>query len=103
MVKNFPMIAFHHESQRLAVGTVTGAIAIYDVRTSQRQRILEGHTAPVLAVEFDSRGNHLASYSGQEPSLRQWKVGNSSFLSGLIGSSGKNSKCIEMKHLAGSQ
>lgn len=26
------MIAFHHESQRLAVGTVTGAIAIYDVR-----------------------------------------------------------------------
>lgn len=36
MVKNFPMIAFHHESQRLAVGTTTGAIAIYDVRTSQR-------------------------------------------------------------------
>lgn len=64
MVKNFPMIAFHHESQRLAVGTITGAIAIYDVRTSQRQRILEGHAAPVLAVEFDSRGNHLASYSG---------------------------------------
>ena len=54
MVKLFPMVAFHHESQRLAVGTHDGPIAIYDVRTSAKWKILEGHTGNVTCLSFDS-------------------------------------------------
>ena len=63
MVKSFTMIAFHHETQRLAVGTPSGPIAIYDVRTSAKWKILEGHSKNVVCVEFDQKGNLLASYS----------------------------------------
>jgi len=45
------------------VGTPAGPIAIYDVRTSAKWKILEGHLKDVLCVEFDSKGNMLASYS----------------------------------------
>jgi WD40 repeat protein len=37
----------------LAVGTPSGVIAIYDVRTSSKWKVLEGHTNRVFAVEFD--------------------------------------------------
>jgi len=99
MVKNFPIIDFHHDTQRLAVGTTSGAIAIYDVRTSGRLKILEGHTQPVLALEFDKKGHSLASYSGEDLTLRIWKVGGSGFLQNLMGSSGKSAKVIELKRL----
>jgi len=57
MVKNFPMVAFHHESQRFAVGTHDGLIAIYDVRISAKWKILEGHTGNITALAFNSSGN----------------------------------------------
>jgi len=50
MVKSFSMIAFHHDSQKLAVGTPNGPIAIYDVRTSAQWKVLEGHKKNVNCV-----------------------------------------------------
>ena len=79
MVKNYPMVAFHHETQRLAVGTPPGPVAIYDVRTCAKWKILEGHTRSITCVEFDKKGNMLASYSAQDLTLRFWKVGNAGF------------------------
>ena len=99
MVKNFPMIAFHHETQRLAVGTPTGHIAIYDVRTSDKWKILEGHVHNVNSVEFDIKGNMLASYSASDLTLRLWKVGNASFFSTILGGAGKSTKEIKLNPL----
>ena len=110
MVKSFPMMAFHHETQRLAVGTPSGPIAIYDVRTSAKWKILEGHSHSVRCVEFDSKGNLLASYSTNQKqddirpddlkiSLRIWKVGNAGFFSTIMGGSGKSSKEFKLKPL----
>ena len=93
------MIAFHHESQRLAVGTPQGPIAIYDVRTSARWKILEGHQHSINSVEFDTKGNTLASYSALEVSLRLWRVSNTGFSTTLIGTSGKSLKEFELKPL----
>jgi len=96
MVKSFAMIAFHHETQRLAVGTPGGPIAIYDVRTSQKWKILEGHQRNVLCVEFDQKGNLLASYSAADLSLRFWKVGNTGFFQTIMGGTGRSMKEIKL-------
>jgi len=92
MVKSFPMISFHHETQRLAVGTPQGPIAIYDIRTSSKWKILEGHTKNVSCCEFDNKGNMLASYSMVDLTLRVWKVGNAGFFSTIMGGTGKTYK-----------
>jgi WD40 repeat protein len=101
MVKIFPMVAFHHESQRLAVGTHDGPIAIYDVRTSAKWKILEGHTGNVTCLTFDSKGNLLASYSAVDLTVRLWKVGNTGFFSTIMGGTGKCSKEIKLDHING--
>lgn len=53
MVQMFPMVSFHSTSQRLAVGTVEGPIGIYDVRTSAKIEIFEGHTGAISSLAFD--------------------------------------------------
>ena len=34
MVKIYPMMAFHNDTQKLAVGSFDGSIVVYDLRTS---------------------------------------------------------------------
>ena len=97
MVRMFPMVAFHHESQRLAVGTHDGPIAIYDVRTSAKWKILEGHSGNVTCLSFDSKGNMLASYSAVDLTLRLWKVGNTGFFSTIMGGTGKSANTINLE------
>jgi WD40 repeat protein len=91
MVKIFPMVAFHPETQRLAVGTHEGPIGIYDVRTSAKWKILEGHTSNVTCLSFNSRGNYLASYSAIDRTLKLWRVGNTGFFANIMGGIGKQS------------
>eukprot|EP00347_Sterkiella_histriomuscorum_P013779 403363397 len=81
---------------RLAVGTHDGPIAIYDVRTSAKWKILEGHSGNVTCLTFDSRGNLLASYSAVDQTLRLWKVGNTGFFSTIMGGTGKSANTINL-------
>ena len=97
----FPMVAFHHESQRLAVGTHDGPIAIYDVRTSAKWKILEGHSGNVTCLSFDSKGNLLASYSAVDLTVRLWKVGNIGFFSTIMGGTGKSANTVNLDPLKG--
>jgi len=41
LVRTFPSITFHGDSQKLAVGTLEGASIVYDLRTATRWHILE--------------------------------------------------------------
>lgn len=41
LVKTYPNVAFHHASQKLAVGTVEGTGIVYDVRIAARVQMLE--------------------------------------------------------------
>lgn len=81
LVKMFPMVAFHSVTQRLAVGTYEGPIGIYDVCTSAKIEIFEGHTHSVRCLAFDTKGKWLVSYSSGDLTLKLWKVGDSSFFS----------------------
>jgi WD repeat-containing protein 7 len=96
------MIAFHPKSQRLAVGTHDGPIGIYDVRTSAKWRILEGHTGNVTSVCFDSKGEALASYSAVDLTIRTWKTGNSGFFSTIINGTGQQVKQYKLACLGSS-
>jgi len=99
MVKIFPMVAFHYDTQRLAVGTHDGPIGIYDVRTSAKWKILEGHTKNVTCLCFDSKGNYLASYSAIDLTLKLWKVGNTSFFATIMGGTGRFAKQVKLESL----
>jgi hypothetical protein len=87
LVKRYPMMAFHQASQRLAVGTAEGVVIIYDLRTATKWRILQGHVRPVSAVAFSLTGEHLASVSATERSLRFWIAGAQGFF-GFLGLQG---------------
>ena len=78
------------------MGTHDGPIPIYDVRTSAKWKILEGHTGNVTCLSFDSKGNLLASYSSVDLTVRLWKVGNTGFFSTIMGGTGKCSRELKL-------
>lgn len=52
LVKQYPMVSFHQESQRYAVGTLSSVIVIFDLRTATKVRttaeaLLVGAAAPL--------------------------------------------------------
>lgn len=81
LVQKYPVVSFHQESQRFAVGTSKSdknVIIIYDLKTATKWRILEGHKEEVTAVAFNQKGNMLVSYSALESpkcSIRIWNTG----------------------------
>ena len=95
MVKKYPMLSFHHDSQKLAVGTIYGPIAIYDIRTTAKQ-ILNGHSGRISCLQFNKSGNYLVSYSNdpKDMSMRLWKIGSQGFFSGIIGITVKCAKMV---------
>ncbi|KAG0100662.1 hypothetical protein BGZ93_008599 [Podila epicladia] len=72
LVQSFPQLDFHVGSQKLAVGTLEGAIIVYDLQTATRWQILEGHTKPVSAVSFSRDGKTIVSCSIKEGNVRLW-------------------------------
>lgn len=81
------------------MGTHEGPIGIYDVRTSAKIEIFEGHTSGVKCLCFDTKGKWLVSYSAGDLSLKLWKVGDSSFFSQLMGGNNRVANHIKLKPL----
>ena len=84
LVKRYPMMAFHHGTQRLAVGTIEGVVILYDMRTATKWRILQGHEHAVTCLAFSAAGDFVASASIEERALRWWLAGSQGFF-GFIG------------------
>ncbi|TPX62514.1 hypothetical protein PhCBS80983_g00232 [Powellomyces hirtus] len=84
LVKRYPNVAFHHASQRLAVGTMEGVGNVYDVRIAAKVQIMEGHTKSITAVSFSPDGKLLASFSIEEGTVRIWQPAGG-FLGTLVG------------------
>jgi len=89
LVQTFPMVAFHQQSQKFAVGTGDGLVVVYDLRTATKWRILEGHAAAVAALAFSRDGSQLSSYSAHDRSVRLWQCRPTGFLGGILGTSGR--------------
>jgi WD40 repeat protein len=74
LIEQFPVVSFHQETQRIAVGLADSTVAIFDLRTARRLLVLRGHTAPITGVSFglDSKGLHVASFCVGDHSVRCW-------------------------------
>ncbi|OQR92812.1 hypothetical protein ACHHYP_03177 [Achlya hypogyna] len=81
LVKRFPMVDFHKATQRLAVGTMEGAVLLFDLRTATKWRVLEGHTTGLSAVLFRKDGAMLISYAAREGAIRWWNIAAGGLLS----------------------
>ena len=55
--------AWSPDGKRLATGCMDSRIYIWDTETSQRQAVLDGHTALITSLAFNHAGNRLASAS----------------------------------------
>ncbi|SCV73919.1 BQ2448_6349 [Microbotryum intermedium] len=75
LVRTYPSIDFHGNSQRLAVGTHEGAAIIYDLKTATRMYVLEGHKRAVTAISWSRDGHRLVTVSLEESKVVFWKVG----------------------------
>ncbi|KAG0324681.1 hypothetical protein BGZ99_001567 [Dissophora globulifera] len=84
LVHSFPQLDFHIPSQKLAVGTLEGAIVVYDLQTATRWQILEGHVKTVSAVSFSKDGKTIVSCSIKEGTVRFWHP-NPGFFGMLMG------------------
>ncbi|KAF8821384.1 WD domain, G-beta repeat-containing protein [Cardiosporidium cionae] len=102
LVKNFPMVAFHANSQRLAVGGPSTIIVLYDLRTATMWRILEGHTGAVSGLGFSDGGNLLGSYSAEDCSFRVWQTAPIGFFGGMLGLSATFEKSVSLKAIPSS-
>lgn len=97
LVRRFPMVAFHQQTQRLACGTISGKIIIYDLRTATKWRILEGAGVhSISVVTFAADGNMLASYCAEDGHLSTWTAGSSGFLGGILGMQGRHKQRIDL-------
>ncbi|TDH71943.1 hypothetical protein CCR75_003410 [Bremia lactucae] len=84
LVRRFPMVDFHQETQRLALGTMDAVIVIYDLRTATKWRVLDGHGSAVSAVRFRLDGQVLVSYAARDGSVRWWNSGNAGLFGGML-------------------
>ncbi|KAM3137545.1 hypothetical protein pb186bvf_010335 [Paramecium bursaria] len=82
--KLYKCISFHQQTQKIAIGSGIN-IYIYDLRTAQRWRQLEGHTGQVSALSFDQNGDLLASFSNIDWTLKIWKVKQTGFFGTILG------------------
>ncbi|KAJ2637800.1 hypothetical protein GGF40_002102 [Coemansia sp. RSA 1286] len=63
LVRAYPWVSFHPESQCLAVGCIDGRCTTFDLRTATRTAVYDSQTAaPVAAVAISPRGDRVASF-----------------------------------------
>lgn len=106
LVEVFPMVSFHQEKQKLAVGNHEGIgkfqkfychnlVVIYDMRTASKWQLLEAHKSPVAAVAFSPNGELLATFSPKEVLCRVWSIDGSGVLN-LLGVASRAIRSFEV-------
>ena len=68
-----PNVSYSLKTRRLAVGSGSGQVGIYDLKQRKTQMI-NAHTHQVIVLSFSEEGKHLATYSYGDSTLRVWQV-----------------------------
>ena len=81
----FPQVSHSVHSRRIAVGTRSGELALYEMRSSKVQTLKGVHGGgPVLAVAYSPEGKHLATYSAADNRLHFWQTSTGMFGLGTV-------------------
>ena len=84
LLMNYPMVAYHHDSYKLAIGSNDGKIYIYDVGTGELWKNVTAHKNEISALIFDHTGNIIVSYCSNEGLVKCFKIGLTNFFSNLL-------------------
>ncbi|EFC48976.1 WD-40 repeat-containing protein [Naegleria gruberi] len=112
MVEIYPMVSFHQEKQKLAVGSINdGTVCIYDMRTASKWQLFEAHqkqpqkqsqkgqpSASLDALSFSPNGQYLCSFSAAEKTCKVWNTdaGSGGTILQLLGVTNRNVKTFEI-------
>jgi len=77
-IQSFNQISHCLATRRIAVGTKSGSMAMYEMRASRVQNI-PAHQAPVTALAFNPDGKNLVTYSSDENKLSFWQTSTGMF------------------------
>ncbi|KAJ1893147.1 hypothetical protein LPJ66_005930 [Kickxella alabastrina] len=73
LVRAYPWVSFHPESQCLAVGCIDGRCTAYDLRTATRTAVYDTQAAaPVVAVAISPQGDRVGSFTLGDGVLSIW-------------------------------
>lgn len=88
-ITRFYMVSYCSSSRRIAVGTVAGYLAMYEIRAQSKPQIVPAHKSAVSACSFSPDGKYLASYSAGDNKLCFWLTA-----SGLFGLGNARTRCV---------
>lgn len=88
-ITRFYMVSYCSSSRRIAVGTVTGNLAMYELRAQSKPQIVPAHKSAVSACSFSPDGKYLASYSAGDNKLCFWLTAT-----GLFGLGNARTRCV---------
>lgn len=88
-ITRFYMVSYCSSSRRIAVGTVTGNLAMYELRAQAKPQIVAAHKTAVSACSFSPDGKYLASYSAGDNKLCFWLTAT-----GLFGLGNARTRCV---------
>jgi hypothetical protein len=100
LVEIYPMITFHQETQKLALGTINGSIIIFDIRTASKWQHFDACKSPITALAFSPSGDKLASFSSTDGQVLVWTIDSNvltSFLGNLVSNRFSESFTIQTK------
>lgn len=88
-ITRFYMVSYCSSTRRIAVGTVAGYLAMYEIRTQSKPQIVSAHKSAVSACSFSPDGKYLASYSAGDNKLCFWLTAT-----GLFGLGNSRTRCV---------
>ena len=75
----FPQISHCTQTRRIAVGTRSGQLAMYEMKGANKIQMIPAHTGRIVAVCFGPDGKSLASFSSHDNKLYFWQTSTSMF------------------------
>lgn len=83
-ITRFYMVSYCSSSRRIAVGTITGNLALYELRQRAKPQIVAAHKSAISSCSFSPDGKYLASYSAGDNKLCFWLTATGLFGLGIL-------------------
>ncbi|KAK9306438.1 hypothetical protein QLX08_002939 [Tetragonisca angustula] len=90
-VCRFNQVSHCPTTRRIAVGSRSGQLALYELRGNVKCQTVSAHVAPVTALAFSPEGKFLVSYSCTENKLCFWQQTSS----GMFGLGNSQTRCVK--------